>query len=134
MVPKTLETQVKVKSFGRRSRAALSESWSSVPSVPGNQVGVMFHLCQNDDITWFQVSPSPRLRNQVDGLCRVACENQLPRVLHADETRYPAPGTFIRRGCFFSKRVHTAVNVGIHASIVLIHSQNYTLWFLRCRS
>ena len=64
--------------------------------VPRNDVGVVLHLGEHDDIARPQVGAAPRIRDEVDGLGGVAGEDELGDVAGADELRDRTPGRLER--------------------------------------
>ena len=60
--------------------------------LPRDEVGVVLHLGQDDDVAAIDVAPAPRVGDEVDRLGRVAGEDDLVAVRRVDEARDLDPG------------------------------------------
>ena len=93
----------------------------------------MLHLGQDDEVSGLEIRARPGIGNEIDRLGRIARVNDLPRGWCIDEFSDLLACSFIHGGGFFSKGVHTTMDVGIRAAIIFIHRFDDRKRFLRCR-
>ena len=88
--------------------------------LPGDDVGVVLHLRDQHHVAGAHVLAPPRVRDQVDGLGRVAGEDRCGR-LGAGEGRDPRASTLEQVGGLLGEPVDAAVDVGVAAAVVVVH-------------
>ncbi len=81
--------------------------------VPRDEIGVMLHLGDQDQIARFQVGPTPRLRDEVDRLGCVADEDDFALIGSADKGGECLAGVLVEAGGLFRQLIDTAMNVRV---------------------
>ena len=64
--------------------------------LPGHDVRVVLHLGDHDLVAGADVGAAPALRDQVDALGGATDEDELVRMLGANEAANPVPGRLVR--------------------------------------
>ena len=98
--------------------------------LPRDEVRVVLHLGQDDDVAAIDVLATPRIRDEVDRLGRVAGEHDLVRVRGVDEPGDAGAGRFIGRRGPLADLVDPAVDVRVVLAVVGIHGVNHGLRLL----
>ncbi len=98
--------------------------------LPGDEVGVVLHLGQDDDVVLADVGPAPGVGDQVDGLGGVADKDDFARAAGVDEAADLAAGVLVGLGGLFGQGVDAAVDVGVVAPVVVVHGLDDRLGFL----
>ena len=98
--------------------------------LPRDEVSVMLHLGQDDDIATGDVLAAPRIRHEVDRLGRVAGEHDLVPIRGVDEPRDARSGRFICRGGALADLVDAAMDVGVVLAVVGVHRIDHGLRLL----
>ncbi len=88
--------------------------------LPGDDVGVVLHLGQEDAVAGADVGVAPGARDQVDRLGRVADEDHLAPVGGADVVGDRRPRPLVGCGRLGRERVRAAVDVGVVAALVAV--------------
>ena len=88
--------------------------------LPGDDVGVVLHLGQDDPIARPDVGVAPAACDEVDRLRCVADEDHLAAVGGADVVGDRGPGTLVGVGRLGRERVGAAMDVGVVAPLVAI--------------
>ena len=86
--------------------------------LPGHEVGVVLHLGEHDRVRPADVPAAPGVGDEVDGLGRVADEDDLARVGRVDEGRDRDARILVGRGRLLADRVDAAMDVGAVARVV----------------
>ena len=86
-------------------------------ALPRNQVRVVFERGRQDLVTWLQVGSAPGDRHQIQGLSRVADEDDLLGAIGADEAADAFACRLVRVGGFDAQGVHAAVHVGVGGGV-----------------
>jgi hypothetical protein len=81
--------------------------------LPRNEVGVMLEDGRHDAVAAFDVVPAPRVRDEVQGLGRVAHEDDLALARRVDEPRDLRAGFLERGGRALAELVDPAVDVRV---------------------
>ena len=77
---------------------------------------------------------APRLRHQIDALCRAAREDDFVRTCRADVLRDAPPRVFVRVGRAPAQRVQSAMNIRVVVFVKIPQRLNDSARFLRGRS
>ena len=101
--------------------------------LPGDKVGMVLHLCQEDQVAGLQVRSRPGISHQVDGLGRIACVDHLMSRRCINEPGDLHPRLLVHERGFLGQGMHPAVDVCVGAAIVTIHRIDDGQRFLRCR-
>ena len=101
--------------------------------VPRHDVGVVLHVREHDRVAGAQVGARPRVRDEVDGLGRVAHEHDLRLGAGADETGDLAARELVGGGGFLGDRVDAAVDVGVVVPVAVVHRVEHGERLLRRR-
>ena len=101
--------------------------------LPGDQVGVVFHLRGQDHIPFGQVLQPPSEGDRVEGGGRPPGEDHLPGVGGADEGRHPLPGSLVGVGGGDAQGVGAAVDVGVGGAGETVHRLQHLDRLLRRR-
>ena len=89
--------------------------------VPRHDVGVVLHLREHDGVALAQVGACPRVRDEVDGLGRIADVDDLVRVVCVHEPGDLGARRLECRGRLLGDRVHAAMDVGVVLAVVAVH-------------
>ena len=89
--------------------------------LPGDDVGVVLHLGEDDAVALADVGAGPGARDQVDRLGRVADEDHLAPVGGAEVVGYRRPRPLISRRRLGRERVRAAVDVGVAGALVAVN-------------
>ncbi len=89
--------------------------------LPGDQVGVVLHHGQDDQVPGTQLRPSPGRGDQVDRFGGVAREDELGRIGRADEGGNTPPGRLVGLGGLFRQPVDAAMDVGVLVLVEVGH-------------
>ena len=92
--------------------------------LPGDEVGVVLHLRQQDLIPGRDVGPAPTVGHQVDGFGSVAYVNHPGRVGGIDKAGNPPPGIFIGVGRVLAQTVNATMDIGMGLAVVGVHCLN----------
>ena len=101
--------------------------------VPRDKIAVMFHLGQDDQIARFEICTRPGICNEIDGLGRVARVNDLMSRWRIDKLCNLDARLLVHGGRFLRKHMHAAMDVGVGATIKIIHRFDDRLGLLRRR-
>ena len=88
--------------------------------LPGDEVGVVLQLGQDDGVGAPDVAAAPGVGDQVDRLGGVAGEDDLARARRADEVGDLRAGRLVGRGRLLGDGVDAAVDVGRIAAVVVV--------------
>ena len=89
---------------------------------PRDEVGVVLHLGEHDDVAAGQVGAAPAVGDQVERLGRVLREDDLALgVRGADEPPDRPAGPLVERGGALGGRVDAPVHVGVGGLVVVVH-------------
>ena len=99
--------------------------------LPGNNIGMVLHLGQDDGVALGQVRTTPSMGDEVDGLGRAAGDDDFVSVEASLE--FAAAG-FVAFGCFTCEGVNGSVDVGVGFGVVIIHRVQDDLRLLCGRS
>ena len=80
--------------------------------LPGNDIGMMLHVGNDDLIAFFQEMPAVRLGNKIEGFCRTLGENDLFHPAGMKELPHHLAGKFKCSGCLLAKIVYTSMQIG----------------------
>ena len=89
--------------------------------VPGDQVRVVFHLGQDDEVARLEVGARPRVSYEIDRLGGIARVDDLTRRSGVDELCDLLARAFIHGRGFLGQSVNTAMDVGVRAAIEVVH-------------
>ena len=81
--------------------------------LPGDDVGVVLHLGQQDFVAGAQVGVAPTAGDQVDAFGRAVREDHFLARLGADEGLHLQPGLLEQIGALIAQPVNAAMDVGI---------------------
>ena len=99
--------------------------------LPRDDVGVVFHLGQDNGVAFCEVGSPPRVGDKVDAFCRTAGDDDLVRIealLEFTPTGLVAFGRFPRQG------VNRSVDVGVGLGVIIVHGVKNNLRLLGGRS
>ncbi len=88
--------------------------------LPGDDVGVVLHLGEDDAVALAEVGVAPGARDQVDRLGRVADEDDLAPVGRAEVIGDRRPRALVGRRRLGRERVRAAVDVGVMGALVAV--------------
>ena len=89
--------------------------------LPGDEIGVVLHLGQDDRVAPADVAATPRIRHQVDGLRGVADEDDLVRIRGVDQAGDLDPRLLVGAGRALRHLVDAAVDVRAVLAVVAVH-------------
>ena len=98
--------------------------------LPRDEIGMVLELCQDDFLPFWQ-DLMERVREQVDGFCRVSRENNFI-LLGADEVRHFSVRILIEHRRFLAQLVHPAVDIGVLGRVKAAHRVDDLPRLLRC--
>ena len=101
--------------------------------LPRDEVGVMLHLGQDDDVAARDVLAAPRIGDEVDRLRGIAGEDDLVGVGRVDEFCDRCARSLIRRGRPLADRVDTAMDVRVVRAVELVDGVDHGLRLLARR-
>ena len=96
--------------------------------LPGDQIGVVLHVCEQDPIALAQVSASPSRGHHVEARCRAPREDDLFGA-GVEKSAEPNPGSLVAFSRFHRKPVGAAVDVGVEGPGELGHGIDHDLRF-----
>ena len=99
--------------------------------VPGDDVGVVLHVCEHDDVAGGEVGPTPRVDDEVERLGGVLGEHDLVGVAGVDEAGDLGPSGLVGVGGIGGEAVGTAVDRGVAGLGELAHGVDDALRLLR---
>ncbi len=100
---------------------------------PGHDVGVVLHLAQHHHVALGQVLATPRVRDEVDGLGRVADEDDLLGLPGVEEPGDLGPRRLEGTRALVGDRVHAPVHVGVRRAVQRVHRVQHLDRLLRAR-
>ena len=89
--------------------------------VPRNDVGVVLHVAEHDDIARRKVCSSPTLRNHIESFSRVFGEDDFGRGTRTNEIANKGSSHFGSVRGFFGNHVDATMHVGINRAVVVVH-------------
>ena len=98
---------------------------------PGDEVGVVLHLGEQDGLARGQAAAAVAVGHQVDGLGGVLGEHDLGGRRGADEAGHLRPGLLEGGGGLLGQPVHAPVHVGVGVLVVVVHGVEDRLGLLR---
>ena len=100
--------------------------------LPRHDVGVVFHLANNDLVALLHLTLAERLCHEVDGLSGATCEDNLFYLAGVDETAHPLTGSLMEVGGLLREVVNATMYIGIHVQVFVAHGIEHTQRLLRC--
>ena len=88
--------------------------------VPGDDVGVVLHVGEDDDVAGGERGAAPGVGHQVGGLGCAPGEDDLPGGGGVDEPGGLGPGRLVGGGGLLGEGVHAPVDVGVVLLVVLV--------------
>ena len=85
--------------------------------LPGNEVRVVLELGDDDEVTRAKRGQSPRVRDEVDRLRRIPCEDDLARLRGVDERGDLLPSALVALGGALRERVDAPVHVAVRGLV-----------------
>ena len=105
---------------------------ASLPlELPGYDVGVVFHLGDDDFITCFHASLRKGGGDEVDAFCSASCEDDLGGAAGVDVAPYGFASLFVQVGGLLTEEVDAAMYVGVHVQVFVCHGIDDATWLLR---
>ncbi len=102
--------------------------------LPGDDVGVVLHLRDEDLVPLAQPGAAPALGDQIDGLGRPAHEDDFARAGGVEEALDLTARSFVGLGGAHAQLVHAAVDVGAIPPVEMVHRTQHRLGLLGRRS
>ena len=100
--------------------------------LPRHDVGVVFHLADDNLVALLHLALAERLCHEVDGLGGATCEDNLFYLAGVDETAHPLTGSLMEVGGLLREIVDATMYIGIHVQIFVAHGIEHTQRLLRC--
>src|SRR5947199_2684538 len=89
--------------------------------LPCDEVAVVLHLCQDNEIICMNIGVAPAIRDEVNALSGIAREDNLFALRRIDETSNLYTRIF-HHGCsFFTEMVDTAMHISMRGLVVHVH-------------
>lgn len=98
--------------------------------LPWDEVAVVLHFCEEDDIARFQEVAAPSVGDEVDGFCGAASEDDLVGGAGVEEAGDFGPGVFESGGGAGAEFVEATVHVGVVVFVVVNEGVDDLPWFL----
>ena len=108
--------------------------FTTLQQLPRNNVGVVLHRGNNHLVAIVQKCFAKGVCHKVYRLGSTACEDYLVAVLCIDKALYSFAGILVCIGSLLAQRVHTAVHIGVYATVAIGNAIDDTLRVLRCGS
>jgi hypothetical protein len=99
--------------------------------LPGDDVAVMFHLCQQDGVAGADVLTAPGMGNQIDALGGSARENDFGRLAGVEENRGALAGCLEGHGRASAQFVNAAMDVAVVMTVKPVQRLQHHAGFLR---
>ncbi len=100
--------------------------------LPGNQIGVVFHFCQENHIASFEMSGAPALSYEVDRFGGAPCEDDLRRMAGIQKRGDAGSSCFVSVGGPHRERVKTSVDIGVVVLVVASQRVDHYAWLVGC--
>ncbi len=101
--------------------------------VPGDDVRVVLHVGEHDDVAFAQVRAAPGVRDEVEALGRVLREDHFTLARRVDEPLHLQPRGLVGLGRLGRDLVHAAVHVRVARLVVALHRVEHLPGLLRGR-
>ena len=89
--------------------------------LPRYDIGVVFHLCDDDLIARLHLRFAERGSHQIDRFCRTTRKDDFLDFLGIDERAHLLTGSLMEIGSLLREIMHPAMHVGIHVEILIPH-------------
>src|ERR1700756_675853 len=91
---------------------------TSGDNLPRDEIGVMFHLREQNAVTRLELVSSPGRGDQINRFGRASSENDRFRFLGVQESGNPPPGVFVKRSSPITERVQPPMDVSVIVSVI----------------
>src|SRR5215472_15151014 len=91
---------------------------TSGDSLPGNQIGVMFHLREQNAVTRLELVSSPGRGDQINRFSRASSENNRFHFLGVQESGNPLSRIFVKRSSPITECMQPSMDVSVIAPVI----------------